>query len=30
MPAFLAVMWPQLLTFLALLLLWIWFVRWYF
>ena len=27
---FLAVMWPQLLTFLALLFLWVWFLRWYF
>jgi len=27
---FLAVMWPQLLTFLALLFLWVWFRRWWF
>lgn len=27
---FLAVMWPQLLTFLVLLALWVWFLRWYF
>ena len=27
---FLAVMWPQLLAFLALLVLWVWFLRWYF
>lgn len=27
---FLAVMWPQLLTFLVLLGLWVWFLRWYF
>lgn len=27
---FLAVMWPQLLVFLALLVLWVWFLRWYF
>ncbi|HVH20610.1 MAG TPA: PLD nuclease N-terminal domain-containing protein [Myxococcota bacterium] len=27
---FLAVMWPQLLAFLVLLVLWVWFLRWYF
>jgi len=27
---FLAVMWPQLVTFLLLLALWVWFLRWYF
>lgn len=27
---FLAVMWPQLLAFLILLVLWVWFLRWYF
>jgi hypothetical protein len=27
---FLAVMWPQLLAFLGLLFLWVWFLRWYF
>lgn len=27
---FLAVMWPQLVTFLVLLALWVWFLRWYF
>ena len=27
---FLAVMWPKLLSFLVLLVLWVWFLRWYF
>jgi hypothetical protein len=27
---FLAVMWPKLVTFLVLLVLWVWFLRWYF
>src|SRR5262245_2695183 len=27
---FLAVMWPQLLAFLVLLAMWVWFLRWYF
>jgi len=27
---FLAVMWPKLLAFLAMLFLWVWFIRWYF
>ncbi len=27
---FLAVMWPQLVAFLGLLFLWVWFLRWYF
>lgn len=27
---FLSVMWPQLVTFLVLLALWVWFLRWYF
>ena len=27
---FLAVMWPKLVTFLVMMFLWIWFLRWYF